>query len=176
MNKKKALFLDRYGVINIDKGFVYTSVKFVFIEGILELIKKAKEKKYLIIIITNQSGIGRGYFKEQDFHYLMTWINIKLEGLIDDYYFCPYHEKFGVGKYKIKSNDRKPNPGMIFKAIRKHNIDSEVSIFVGDKVSDMIAAERANVKFRLLFGDFDKKNYPKYKIIKNLNEVLNYLI
>ena len=79
----------------------------MFIEGILELIKKAK-KKYLIIIITNQSGIGRGYFKEQDFHSFMTWMNTKLEGLIDDYFFCPYHDIFGIGKYKVKSTDRKP--------------------------------------------------------------------
>ena len=76
----------------------------------------------------------------------MSWINDKLEGLIDDYYFCPFHEKFGIGKYKINSKNRKPNPGMINQAIKKYNVDPRNSIFIGDKFTDMLAAERAKIK------------------------------
>ena len=88
-DKKKALFLDRDGVINHDRGYVYTPQKCIFNNNILDLLKKQKNH-YLIIVITNQSGIGRGYFTEEEFHDFMSWINDKLEGLIDDYYFVHF--------------------------------------------------------------------------------------
>ena len=98
--KKKALFLDRDGVINVDWGYVHKPEQCVFIDGIKNLLQKAKELNYTIIIITNQSGIGRGYYNEQEFHSFMKWMNKRLGNLIDDYYFCPFHEDYGIGKYK----------------------------------------------------------------------------
>lgn len=175
--KRKTLFLDRDGIINIDKGYVYTPERCVFLDGIVELLKKAKEKKYLIIVITNQSGIGRGYYSEQDFHFFMKWINKNLGGMIDDYYFCPFHSKYGLGKYKKKSNFRKPNPGMINKAIRDYNIDPKSSIFIGDKNTDMLAAFRASIRFRLLLGHLEEVSEDiGYKVIEKLSEAQKYLI
>ncbi len=174
--KKKGLFLDRDGVINIDSGFVYKPEECVFVEGIIDFLHKAKNNNYLILIITNQSGIGRGLYKEQDFHIFMNWMNKNLNYLIDDYYFCPYHEKLGIGKYKRKSFKRKPNPGMILDAINDYNIDVEASVFVGDQYLDMIAARRANIKYRLLFDQNNFTTSKDYQVIKTLKEAQEYLI
>ena len=174
--KKKALFLDRDGVINFDKGYVHTPEQCVFIDGIKNLLQKAKALNYIIIIITNQSGIGRGYYNEEEFHLFMKWLNKSLGNLIDDYYFCPFHEDYGMGKYKRKSFDRKPNPGMINKAIKYHNIDPLNSIFIGDNISDMVAADRANIKRKLLLRNEETNTEVKFKIINNLKEANSYLI
>ena len=174
--KKKALFLDRDGVINVDKGYVHTPEQCVFINGIKNLLQNAKKLNYIIIIITNQSGIGRGYYNEEQFHLFMKWLNKSLGNLIDDYYFCPFHEDYGIGKYKIKSFDRKPNPGMINKAIKDHNIDPLNSIFIGDNISDMIAADRSNIECKLLLRNEENNKKAKFKSISNLEEVNSYLI
>ena len=86
----------------------------------------------------------------------MKWMNKRLGNLIDDYYFCPFHEDYGIGKYKKKSLDRKPKPGMINKAIKHHNIDPLNSIFIGDNISDMVAADRANIECKLLLKQEEK--------------------
>ena len=99
----KALFLDRDGVINIDYGYVYKKEKFIFINGIFNLVKQAKLKDYKVVVITNQSGIGRGYYSERDFLLLTKWMKevfIKNEALIDKVYYSPFHPVFGIGKYK----------------------------------------------------------------------------
>ena len=128
----------------------------------------------MILVITNQAGIGRGYFNEVDFHFFMKWMNDKLDNLIDDYFFCPYHETYGIGKYKKKSNDRKPNPGMINKAIQNHFIEPKKSIFIGDKITDMIAASSANISCKLLLGNYVKSSV-QYETVKSLKQVQNYL-
>ena len=174
--RKKALFLDRDGVINIDNGYVSTPEDCILIDGILDFLQKAKEKNYLILVITNQSGIGRGFYNENDFHFLMNWLNKNLNYLIDDYYFCPFHEKFGVGKYKQKSYKRKPNPGMINDAINDYNIDPQASIFIGDKLTDMVAASRAKVRCKLLLNDKNFAISKKYILVKTLNEAKKYLL
>ena len=177
LNKTKALFLDRDGVINIDKGYVYKSQECFFVDGIFNLLSKAKKKKYSILVITNQSGIGRGIFTELEFHNFMKWMNNELNGLIDDYYYCPYHEKFGIGKYKINSNNRKPNPGMINDAIKDHRINPKESIFIGDKISDMEAASKANIGCKLLLG-YSQNNSSSinFEIVKTLSEAQKYLL
>ncbi len=173
--KNKALFLDRDGVINVDTGYLHTPEQCVFTEGIADLLKKAKEKDYMIIVVTNQAGIGRGYYTEDEFHKFMAWMNSQLAGLLDDYYFCPFHAEHGTGKYKQDSYDRKPNPGMFKKAIEKHNIAPEMSIMVGDRDTDMIAAHKANIQQKLLLGHDMKKTSQNFKIIQNLSEVAKYL-
>jgi len=117
--KGKALILDRDGVVNLDKDYVYRIEDFEFIDGIFNLCRDAAAQGYLIFIITNQSGIGRGYYTEADFHALTDWMKARFheEGVtITQVYFCPYHPVHGIGKYKQDSNDRKPNPGMILRA------------------------------------------------------------
>ena len=103
---RPALFLDRDGVINVDHGYVCLKENFIFIDGIFDLVAKANQKGYLVVIITNQAGIGRGYYIELDFHNLMSWVVLefsKKSGSIDGIYFCPDHPIYGVGNYKKES-------------------------------------------------------------------------
>lgn len=149
-----ALFLDRDGVINIDKGYVHTPEATEFVEGIFELVRHANQQGYKVIIITNQAGIGRGYYTEEDFHKYMDWMRgefDKEDAHIDAVYFCPHHATHGIGQYKTTCTHRKPAPGMILQAAKEHNIDLTRSIMLGDKESDMQAAEAAKIGKAVLF-------------------------
>ena len=166
--KNKVVFFDRDGVLNKDTGYVHKSKDFIWLNGAKEAIKYLNNNNYKIIIISNQSGIGRGYYKEKNVVALHRWINKdlkKIKAKIDDFYFCPFHYKNGIGKYKKRSFDRKPNPGMIFKAIKKWNVNKEKSFMIGDSLNDKIAAKRAKIKF------FYKKNYS---LLKQIKEILPY--
>jgi len=161
--KNKAIFLDRDGVINKNFGYVYSYKKFVWLKNVKKAIKYAYNKGYLLIVITNQSGVARGYFSEKDIKKLHTQVNksLKKENCkIHDFLYCPYHPKFGIKKYKRDSFLRKPNPGMIIKAIKKWNINKNKSFMIGDKMSDKYAAKSVNLKFI-------KKKYNLFKEIKN---------
>lgn len=178
MNKNKALFLDRDGVINIDMGYVFKKGEFKFIDGIFELVQNAKHKNYLVIVVTNQAGIGRGYYSENDFIILMEWVKNFFKrngGAIDDVYFCPFHPIHGVGKYKKYSNMRKPNPGMILKASLEHNINLSESILLGDSITDIQAGKAAGIKKNILISSSRDIEIGEAIIIKNINEANNYL-
>lgn len=144
----RALFLDRDGVINIEKDYVYQIEDFEFIDGVIETLKFFQDAGYLLIIITNQAGIGRGYYTEEQYHKLNEWmVNyfFEREIQITKVYYCPYHPEHGVGIYKKESIDRKPNPGMILKAVEEFNIDLIQSILIGDKESDIDAGISAGI-------------------------------
>ncbi|MES2960918.1 MAG: D-glycero-beta-D-manno-heptose 1,7-bisphosphate 7-phosphatase [Pseudomonadota bacterium] len=151
--KNKALFLDRDGIINIDHGYVYQIEKFDFVEGIFELCKKAHDLGYLLIIVTNQGGIGKGIYGEEDFLKLNHWMENEFQkrGIkITKTFYCPFRADATVEKYRQDSNDRKPKPGMFLKAIAEFNIDPAKSIMIGDKEIDMQAAEAAEVARKIL--------------------------
>ena len=146
---RKALFLDRDGVINYDFGYVHTIDKFIIKEDIYKICSNAKKFGYLLIIVTNQAGIGRGLYDLEDFLKVTKYMIDKFELKhisFDAIFFCPFHPKEGIGYYLKDSFDRKPNPGMILRAIDQFNIDVKKSIFIGDKRSDEIAAQKANIK------------------------------
>lgn len=148
MKMNRALFLDRDGVINVDHGYVYQPENFEFIDGIFDLCRAAAELGYLIVVITNQAGIGRGYYTEDDFLRLSDWMcgEFASRGVnVAKVYFCPTHPKHGIGQYKVDSPMRKPGPGMLLQAGRELDIDLAQSIFVGDKDSDKQASEAAGV-------------------------------
>jgi D-glycero-D-manno-heptose 1,7-bisphosphate phosphatase len=150
----RALFLDRDGVINHDSGYTSDVDSFRFIDGIFDVCRAAKKLGYLLIVVTNQAGIGRGYYSEQEFFNLTRWMcdQFEAEGAaISDVYYCPYHSEHGVGGYKKESFDRKPNPGMLLRAAKKHELDLKRSIMIGDKNSDMQAANGAGVGVRCYF-------------------------
>lgn len=150
-----ALFLDRDGVINIDHAYVFLKENFDFVDGIFELCRRAKECGFLICVVTNQAGIGRGYYTEADFLRLTDWMCevFRNEGaVIDKVYFCPTHPEHGIGDYKVDSLFRKPEPGMILQAARDLDIELAKSILVGDKYSDIQAGLAAGVGCNLLYS------------------------
>jgi D-glycero-D-manno-heptose 1,7-bisphosphate phosphatase len=141
---KKALFLDRDGVINIDKNYLYQIDDFEFIDGIFDLCKKYQDKGYLIIVITNQAGIARGYYSVNDFNKLTHWMTEQFltKGiLLSKVYFCPHHPDFDQD-----CNCRKPKPGMLLKAAKDFNLNLSQSVLIGDKQSDIDAGSNAGIK------------------------------
>jgi D-glycero-D-manno-heptose 1,7-bisphosphate phosphatase len=155
----RAVFLDRDGVINEDTGYVYKPEDFRFTDGIFEFCRKAREQEYLLVVVTNQAGIARGYYTEEDFQNLTNWMLARFtdRGVkISAVYFCPYHPEHGTGIYKRDSYDRKPNPGMILKACGRFDIDPARSALIGDNNSDIEAGRRAGVgKLIFLHGKYD---------------------
>ena len=155
--------MDRDGVINYDYGYVFQHKDFHFRDKIFELVQYANKRKYSVIIVTNQSGIGRGYYAEDDFEELNNWMLEKFsehQCKIDAVYYCPDHPVHGIGKYKRDSDYRKPKPGMINRAIKDYNISATESILIGDKMSDIEAGFSAKISKLYLF-DPDYENSRK---------------
>lgn len=164
---KKALFLDRDGVININHGYVHRIEDFDFVDGIFELCDVAQRQGYQIIIVTNQAGIGRGYYTEADFQTLMGWMLQQFKGrgiTITAVYHCPYHPEHGVGEYKRASEDRKPNPGMLLRAKEEYDIDMATSVMIGDKETDVDAGKNAKVGTTILLDGSSGDTNADYQI------------
>ncbi|HEX3046237.1 MAG TPA: HAD family hydrolase [Bacillota bacterium] len=152
----KALFLDRDGVINVEENYLYKIADFKFKDGIFEVLRHFQSLKFLLVIITNQSGIARGYYTEKDFWTLTEWMvgQFLAQGIvITKVYFSPYHPEYGLGKYKKDSNCRKPNPGMILQAQRELNLDLTASILVGDQETDIEAGINSGIKRNILVNE-----------------------
>jgi D-glycero-D-manno-heptose 1,7-bisphosphate phosphatase len=139
--KKKAFFLDRDGVINEDSAYPHKPEDIVFKDGIFDLCARAREKGYIIVVITNQAGVAKGYFLEEDVISLHEWMKERFaeRGVeIAGFYYCPFHKNGVVEKYRADSDCRKPNPGMVLQAVRDFDIDLSQSLMVGDKESDRL--------------------------------------
>lgn len=151
----KAIFLDRDGTLNVEKNYLYKTEDFEFIPGMPEAIKMWNNSGYLVIVITNQAGVARGYYKEEDVYKLHQYINQRLKEIgahIDAFYYCPHHPVYGIGKYKIDCNCRKPKTGMLEKAISDFNIDVKQSYLFGDKASDIKVGEAMKIKSYIVNG------------------------
>lgn len=151
--KNKALFLDRDGVINVELRYVHRRENFIFKEGIFDLCRAAQNLGYLLVVVTNQAGIARGYYTEFEFLELSKWMieEFARQGsTIARVYYCPYHPIYGVGKYKRNSADRKPKPGMLLRARADFNLDLTSSILIGDKLSDIEAGRAAGVGMTIM--------------------------
>ena len=153
---RPALFLDRDGVLNEDHGYVHRWEDFRWIAGAREVIAAFNQAGWLVIVVTNQSGVGRGYYSEEDMHALharMTEDLAEAGARIDAFYFCPHHPEAAEEAYRHPDPpDRKPNPGMILRALADFPIDKGRSLLVGDKPSDLEAALRGGVKGVLFPG------------------------
>jgi D-glycero-D-manno-heptose 1,7-bisphosphate phosphatase len=146
--KRKALFLDRDGVINADHGYVHRPDQVQFCDGIFELVRQARRRGYAVVVVTNQAGIGRGHYGEADFQKLSAWMLEQFDqqgAPIDRIYHCPDHPTHGIGPYRRESDWRKPNPGMLLQAASDLGLSLAQSIMVGDKGSDIQAGQRAGV-------------------------------
>lgn len=166
-NKNKAFFLDRDGVINKDIGYLYKKSQFKWLPGVKRGIRLLNEKKFKVIVISNQAGVAKGYIQPKFLNKLNLWINKSLsksKAKIDKFYYCPYHINAKIKKYKLDSYDRKPKPGMIKKAIKRYKLDKSKCFMIGDRKKDYLAAKNSNVRFY-----YQKKNlYNQVK--KLLNE------
>jgi D-glycero-D-manno-heptose 1,7-bisphosphate phosphatase len=165
----KALFLDRDGVINIEKNYLYRVEDFEFIDGVFELCKHFQNLGFIIVVITNQSGIARGYYSQDDFLKLSSWMvdEFKKQGInISRVYHCPHHPDFS-GECEC----RKPKNGMILEAQKDFDIDLKNSVLVGDSESDIEAAISSNIQQTYLLS---QKNVATkaFKRVEKLKDIL----
>lgn len=145
----KAIFFDRDDTLNVDVHYLHDPADFVWIEGAIAAIRWANTHGYLVIVVTNQSGIARGYYDEDAVRHLHDWMNAELAAHgahIDAFYYCPHHTEGSVPAYVKQCDCRKPTPGMILRAIVEHDIDPAASFLFGDAASDVTAAEAAGVR------------------------------
>jgi D-glycero-D-manno-heptose 1,7-bisphosphate phosphatase len=163
----KVIFLDRDGVINKEKNYLYKKEDFEFIDGLFEACRYFQKLGYQLIVVTNQSGIARGYYQEEDFHSITQWMleQFTNQGIkILDVFFCPHGPKSSC-------NCRKPKPGMFLDAKEKHNIDLENSWMIGDKEADVGAANAAGIENTILVKtghDIDETNSNAKFILESL--------
>lgn len=146
---RRAVFLDRDGVINQDTGYVHRPEEFRFVPGAPEAIKMLRDAGFLVVVVTNQSGVARGYYPLTAVHELHRYIDDQLAGLatkIDGYYICPHHPEQGTAPYRMVCACRKPLPGMLRKAAADLNIDLKVSYLVGDHLRDVLAGRAAGCR------------------------------
>lgn len=172
---RRAFFLDRDGVINVDHGYVNSPENFEFISGVFEACRLIVKQGYKIVVVTNQAGIGRGFYSEEQFHKLTKWMieEFSQHGVeISDVQFCPHHESAGLGQYKLECFYRKPNPGMILKSAEKLNINLAESVLVGDKKSDIDAARNAGIGTKFMVGSHFSEVEDFYSS-ENLYEAVN---
>ena len=147
--KKRAAFFDRDGTLNVDKGYLYRKEDFAWLEDAVDAIRACNEADALVIVVTNQSGVARGYYKEADIRALHDWMNDDLANYgahIDGFYYCPHLPDGTVEKYAVICDCRKPKPGLIKEACRDFPIDRSRSFLIGDSPRDLECAERAGVK------------------------------
>ena len=152
---RPALFLDRDGVINVDHNYVYRVEDFEWIEGARETIARFNGMDWLVFVVTNQSGIARGYYTEEQMQTLHDWITVELAAAgahIDRIYHCPFHEEGTIARYTRDSYDRKPKPGMLIRAMTDFPVIKERSFLIGDKQADLDAAKAAGVRGFLFSG------------------------
>ena len=171
---QKALFLDRDGVINHEIGYLHRTDDVRFVDGIFSLCRTAQPLGYALVIVTNQSGIARGLYTPADFEALMQWMSQQFaeQGItLSAVYHCPYHPTHGIGEYQRESEDRKPSPGMILRAARDLDLDLAQSILIGDRCSDIAAANSAGLRQAFLLEGTEPNSCPgAYTLIATLLE------
>lgn len=146
----KAVFFDRDGTLTRDHGYTFRVDDLVWLDGALDAVRLAHGRGYRVIVVTNQSGIGRGYFTEAEMHAFHGAMRVAVEkagGAIDAFYFCPFHEDSAVDQYRVADHpDRKPNPGMLLRAMADFQLYPAACLMVGDLESDLEAGRRAGVQ------------------------------
>ena len=183
---RRAVFLDRDGTINIEKDYLHRAEEFAFIPGAPEAIKRLKDAGFLVIVVTNQAGVARGYYDEQAVAALHEHIQQLLAEYgtrIDAFYHCPHHPTEGVGDYRVDCDCRKGSPGMLLQAAREHDIDLDRSFIVGDKSADVEAGIKAGcqpILVRTGYGSTEEprvaKQFPGTTVCTDLAAAVEFIL
>ncbi len=146
---RKAVFFDRDGVLNVDHGYVHNNEQWEWVNGAIKTLVYFYQQGYLIIVVTNQSGIARGYYGEDDMIRLHESVSAELKAqgaVVEKFYYCPHLPTAGIERYAVDCDCRKPKPGMILEAINEYSVDRERSFLIGDSGRDIEAAEAAGIR------------------------------
>jgi D-glycero-D-manno-heptose 1,7-bisphosphate phosphatase len=175
-----ALFLDRDGVINQEVGYLSRPEDVIWVPGIFPLCRTAVALGYKLVVVTNQSGIARGLYSQADFDALMDWMRQEFTAQgtpLDAVYHCPFHPEHGIGLYKREHEDRKPSPGMLLRAARDLHLDLSESILIGDRCSDIAAANAAGLRQAFLIAGTEPHPCPGNHLpIDNLAAAERWLV
>jgi D-glycero-D-manno-heptose 1,7-bisphosphate phosphatase len=169
--KNKAVFLDRDGIINEDREYPHNPADIVFIPAIFDFCRIALEKGYILVVVTNQAGVAKGYFTEDDVQALHEWMSgqFRDRGItISGFYYCPFHDKGVTEQYRKVSFCRKPKPGMFLNASKDLDIDLSRSVMIGDKQSDRIELPELKsyvIKSRYAVDNYDFESLGQAKEI-----------
>ena len=153
--KAKAVFLDRDGVLNVDVDYLYKIDDFQWVDEAPEALVYLVKQGYQLFVVTNQSGIARGYYTVDDMQKLHTYMQQELQKYgvqIEKFYYCPHHKEGKVTEYAIECDCRKPKPGMLLQAMEEYAIDKEQSFLIGDSKRDIEAAQAAGIQGYLFTG------------------------
>lgn len=181
---RPAVFLDRDGTINVEKDYLVCPEEFELIPGAPAAIARLKRAGFLVIVVTNQSGVARGYFDVDAVHRLHEHLQRQLAAVgtgIDGFYLCPHHPEHGVGEFKIDCDCRKGNPGMLLQAAAEHDIDLPRSFMVGDKLADVEAGKRAGCHSVLVLtgygqGEAGKLADEAVPVVADLPAAVDYIL
>lgn len=182
--KKRIVFLDRDGTINIEKNYLYRIEDFEFIPGAEKAISMLNRSGYQVVVVSNQAGVARGYYTVKDVDKLHNFINVRLKDYgahIDQFFFCPHHPEAGLGEYKTECNCRKPKIGMFLQAEKIYQVDKNHSWMIGDNTSDIEAGQRYGVRTILVKSGYGKEVIKKGEICpdyikKDLYEAVCFIL
>jgi D-glycero-D-manno-heptose 1,7-bisphosphate phosphatase len=147
--RRPAVFFDRDGVLNRDIGYLHRPEDFVWLEGAKEAIRLCNDAGYLVFVVTNQAGVARGHYGEDDVQALHRWMNSELAALgahIDAFEYCPHHPEGISAQYRRACSRRKPEPGMLLDLLSQWPVDREASFLIGNMQSDLDAATGAGIR------------------------------
>lgn len=184
INHRRAVFLDRDGTINIEKDYLIDPAEFEFIPGVPQALKRLQEAGFLLVVVTNQSGVGRGYFSLNQVDRLHRHMSQRLRKYgvrLSGIYVCPHHPTAGTGQYLTVCNCRKGEPGMLLQAAQELTIDLQQSYMVGDKDADIQAGQAAGCRSILVqtgYGCSNTENARRAgaKIVANLMEAAEQIL
>lgn len=175
----KAVFLDRDGTINIDKGYVHKIEDFEYLPGALEGLELLQKKEYVLFFVTNQSGIARGLYTEEQYKELEEWMikDLQMKGIeIEKVFYCPHHPQAVREEYRVECNCRKPNVGLFLKAAEEYQICLDEAILIGDRWRDLELCRETKARGFLLYCKEERQVNNVFMIKGGILEAANIIV